>query len=91
MVPPVAVMLASIPEGRAPKTLLKARESSVLLLVGDRFAVTTAITPLLTAVPLIPVATQVRVPDPGAQVRVSPAAVSAEPGAMLTEAIAVGA
>lgn len=90
MVPPVPVIFAFIPDGKAPKILLKASESSVLVLVGDRFAVTTATTPLPTAVAVMPLATQVKVPEPGAQVSVSPAVVSAEPAAMLTEEMAVG-
>ena len=89
IVPPVPVMLASVPLGSAPKILLNGRESSVLLLEGDRIAVTTATVPLLMAVGCEPVATQVILPDPAAQVRVSPMEVSAEPAIMLTEETAV--
>ena len=89
IVPPVPVILAFIPLGMAPKMLLKESESSVLVLEGDKFAVTTATTPLPIGAAFIPVATQVRVPDPEPQVRVSPMDVSADPAAMLTEEMAV--
>jgi len=89
IVPPVPVISAFIPEGNAPKMLLKVSESRVLLLEPDRFAVTTATTPLPTAVAVVPLATQVRVPDPGAQVRVSPADVKAEPAEIATDEMAV--
>lgn len=89
IVPPVPVISASYPLGKAPYTLLNARESSVLLLLADRFAVTTATTPLPIAFALVPVARQVTVPDPELQLSVSPAAVNAEPPAMLTEEMAV--
>jgi hypothetical protein len=90
IVPPaVPTMSASVPSGKAPNTLLMVRVSRVLVLAGDRVAVTTATTPLPTAVAFMPDATQVTVPLPGLQFSVFPAAVSAEPTVALSEVIAV--
>jgi hypothetical protein len=88
IVPPVPTMSASVPLGKAPNTLLIDRVSNVLVLVGDRVAVTTATTPLPMTVSLMPYARQITVPVPGLQARVTPAAVSAEPGVVLSEVIA---
>jgi hypothetical protein len=65
------------------------RESNALGLLGDRLAVTTATTPLPSAVAFIPAARQVTVPDPELQLNVSPTAVKAEPAATLRVEIAV--
>jgi hypothetical protein len=81
-------MSASVPSGKAPNTLLMLRVSNVLELVGDRVAVTTATTPLPMAVSIMPDATQITVPVPGLQLSVAPAAVSAEPGVVVSEVIA---
>jgi hypothetical protein len=81
-------MSALVPLGNAPNTLLMARESRVLVLVGARVALTTATTPLPMAVAFMPEATQTTVPDPELQLNVSPAAVSAEPAVVLSEAMA---
>jgi hypothetical protein len=89
IVPPVATMFASVPLAKAPNTLLKARESNVLMLDRERDAVTTATTPLPMAVPFTPDATQTRVPAPGLQLSVFPAAVSADPVATLSVVMAV--
>ena len=70
--------------------MVNANESSVLVLLEDRVALTTATTPLVKAVAFVPLATQVTVPEPGAQVSVSPEG-SADPAVMLTEEMAVGA
>jgi hypothetical protein len=69
--------------------LLRDSASRVALLLGERVAVTTAMTPLATAVAFIPDDRQTKVPTPELQLSVSPAAVRAGPAEALTEAIAV--
>jgi hypothetical protein len=83
-------MLASVPLGSDPNTLLIGSESKVALLVGERLAVTTATTPLAMAVALIPEATQTVAPALELQLSVSPTAVKAGPATALRETIAVG-
>jgi hypothetical protein len=90
IVPPAAVILASIPSGNAPYTPLNGSESNVALLEGERFAVTTATTPLGVAVLFIPDATQINVPTPEPQVIVFPAAVNADVGVTLRDATSLG-
>ncbi len=89
-VPPVPVMSASVPLGNDPNTLLMGSESGEAVLVGERVAVTTATTPLPIALAFVPDARQTKVPTPGLQLSVSPAAVRAVPGAAVREVIAVG-
>ena len=88
ILPPAPVRSALYPLGSDPYTLLRLKASTVLVLLGERFAVTTATTPLLIAVALVPVARQVRVPEPGLQLSESPTAVNAGPAATLTEEMA---
>ena len=75
--------------GNVPITLLIGRESRVRVLVGEIVAVTTATTPLLTAVP-VPDARQTRLPAPELQVSVAPAADRAGPAAALSEVMLAG-
>lgn len=77
--PPVPVMLASVPLGSVPITLLIGKESTVAPLFGERVAVIVASTPLLMAVAFRPDATHTNVPTPELQLSVFPAAVSAGP------------
>jgi hypothetical protein len=88
IVPPVPVMSASVPLGNDPNTLLIGSESGETVLVGERVAVTIATTPLLRAVAFSPDARQTKVPVPGLQLRVSPTAVRAGPGAAMRDVIA---
>jgi hypothetical protein len=70
--------------------LLIGSESGEAMLLGDSVAVTTATTPLLRAVALIPHDTQVKVPVPELQLSVFPAAVRAGPATAVREVMAVG-
>lgn len=90
IVPPLPVAFAFVPSGKDPNTPLIGNESNVALLVGERFAVTTATTPLPIAVLFIPAARHTIVPTPGAQVIVFPTDVSADPGVTLRETTSLG-
>jgi len=63
----------------------------VSVLAEERAAVTTATTPLLMVLPVMPVARQVRDPPPEMQLSASPAAVSAGPATALREVMSAGA
>jgi len=89
-VPPVPIMSALVPSGKVPITLLIGRESRVALLVGERVAVMTATSPLLSALAFIPDARQTKVPTPELQLSVFPAAARAELPAALRETTSVG-
>lgn len=89
-VPPVPVMLALVPSGNVPKTLLIGSESRVALLLEESAAVTVATVPLPMAVAFGPEARHTRVPDMALQLRVFPAEVSAGPATAVNEATSVG-
>lgn len=84
------VIFASVPSGNAPNTPLTGNESNVAPLEGERFAVTTATTPLGIAVLFIPDARHTNVPTPEPQVIVFPAAVNADVGLTLKETTSLG-
>ena len=84
-------MSASVPSASVPNTLLIGRESDVVVLLGDRVAVTTATTPLLIAAAFMPEATHIKLPPAELQLKLLPAAVSAEPAlAVSDETLVVG-
>jgi hypothetical protein len=66
------------------------RESRLALLVAESVAVTTATTPLLRALPLIPDARQTKAPEPELQLSAAPAAVRAGPATALSEVMLAG-
>ena len=82
---------ASYPLARVPNTPLIGRESAVAVLLGVRVAVTTATTPLPMAAAFVPEATQIKLPPPELQLKLFPAAVSAEPALAVRDVtLAVG-
>ena len=85
IVPPDAVISASVPFASVPNTLLMESESKVALLLAESVAVTTATTPLPIAVAFAPEARQIRVPTPELQLRFFPAAVRAVPVAAVSD------
>ena len=87
--PPEPVMLASVPSGSVPTTLLIASASAVALLVEESVAVITAATPLAICVAFIPLARHVIDPVPDIQDNVFPADVNTGPAAALTETTSV--
>lgn len=78
-----------VPPGKAPTVLLRARESRLLVLAGERAAVTTATTPLPMVLAFMPVARQLTTPAPELQLSVLPAAVSAGPAVVLSVVMAL--
>src|SRR5262249_439858 len=90
MAPPVPETLSAVPFGAAPIVLLIEIESSVLVLAGLRFAVTTATTRLPMAVTFIPLARQISDPVFALQLRVLLALLRADPAAALSELMSLG-
>ena len=88
--PPVPETLSEVPSPKAPITLLIGIESRLLLLVGERVAVTTATTPLLILVAFMPLARHMTDPVLELQLSVLPAPVRAGPAIVLRELMSLG-
>ena len=86
MAPPVPVTVEALPSGKTPTRFPIERGIDALLVDDGRVTVTTATAPVLIGLAFRPMARHVADPLTMLQFKVLPAAVSAAPGAMLTEA-----